>query len=78
MIPLLVGIALFVAGFAGLWRLHVRGRRPREDRRSADARAAATAVARYLAEGLAWVACLVLVVVGGAVTLWAYEALRMH
>ncbi|HEU4670093.1 MAG TPA: hypothetical protein VFR91_05275 [Dyella sp.] len=72
MVPLLIGLGLVIAGFAGLWRLQVRRRR---SRRTAT-RGAPGALGVYLAEGLAWVLALVVLCVGAATVLTAWAALH--
>lgn len=75
MIPLLVGLVLLAAGVGGLWQLHQRERRRRERAPSPPVRLP-DALARYLVEGLGWVACLVLACTGAATCIWALAALQ--
>ena len=71
MTPLLVGIALLLAGRVGM--VAVGRREP--PMRSQAPRGPAARLVRYLAEGVGAVLCLILIVLGTATVLLAWSAL---
>jgi len=70
MIALLIGLALVILGCWGFWRLHA-GEKAREQLSPMSL----SRVARYLAVGLGEVSGLILIMLGGAVVVFACSAL---
>lgn len=74
MLPLMIGIAMMAVALAGLVFVHGReeGRRAQADRAG---RRLGARLAAYFGYGTAWVACLLLLGLGAATTLFAWAAL---
>lgn len=74
MLPLVIGIAMMAVALAGLVFVHRREEGHRAQAARAERRPGAR-LAAYFGYGTVWVACLLLLGLGAATTLFAWSAL---